>query len=89
MKITKTSFNGYLLALKSALCNLELPATYDTIVAQSARWLYGWFDGVAVFRLLFVRKVGLPTLASNARSSVDVAKKFYSFNLASQMTLTC
>jgi hypothetical protein len=58
-------------------------------VEWRGQWLHNWFDGVAVFRLLFVRKVGLPALAGNARSSVDVVEKFYSYELASQMTLTC
>lgn len=56
-------------------------------------WKLVWIDfltiRVAVFLLLFVRKVGLPTLARNARSSVEVVEKFYSYNLASQMILTC
>ena len=36
-----TSLNGYLLALKSALCAVKIPAEYDTIAAQTCWWLQG------------------------------------------------
>jgi hypothetical protein len=38
---TKTSLNGYLLVLKSALCAVKIPAEYDTIAAQTCWWLQG------------------------------------------------
>jgi hypothetical protein len=54
---------------------------------RRTRTIYSLRHGAITFRLLYGRNIDLPTLARNARTSVEMVERFYSSNLSAEMSI--